>query len=173
MIHPLACALVCSALAIPASADVQDGAFQQDNDVRAGNRIDNIGGNELADRWPDLRDLPAPMGTQLNGAWQLAWDDQINGELTESGKTCTIDFQTVNQTITGTFQGPVMGTERNAVFTGEVFGGYPALLTFTQREPGYTCTYQIWWSPSESSTPLGAWHDTRGASGEFSLMKLQ
>lgn len=183
MIQQLACALMCSALALPAVQDVTQNVTSQDVTSQDAQQRSTIRGSL---RGIDLRDSqsePIIMGPMshlidetpvpdFNGSWQLAWDDTLDGSFVDINKACSVDFKVVNGTITGTFLGSVLGTERDAIFTGEVFGGYPALLTFTQREPGYSCTYQVFWSPSES-VPVGTWHDTRGASGEFTFLKQQ
>mgnify|MGYP007059383906 CR=1 FL=1 len=188
MICNLACrvmlpsVLVLSALALPASPAVQPTPANLAQDPPGSLRaIDLVDSQVVPDSTQDEFGVDAIRGGMLgpslsfdfSGDWQLSWDDSIDGQFVDVKKSCTVKFQVVDGAIAGKFEGPVQGTERNAIFTGEVLGSYPALLNFTQREPGYTCTYQILWAPSDSSPPTGTWHDTRGASGEFTLLKQQ
>ena len=67
--------------------------------------------------------------------------------------------------MTGRFHGPVLGVERECVFTGELAAG-GGLLLLQQREPGYVCSYQLGraglgWS--------GTWRDSRGRAGTAAL----
>ena len=116
---------------------------------------------------------PAP---SLFGKWQLEWDDQVGEQLIGDIKTCTIDFQCIDAEITGNFDGPVAGRERNALLRGHIFSQPTGnLVQFQQHEPGYVCSYQIYWSNTndDRSQVVGVWHDTQGRSGNFKLMKFQ
>ena len=109
----------------------------------------------------------------LSGAWRIDWDDSIDGKLSDSPKKCFVKLDTRGRKLTGEFKGRVVGQKRNARFTGEVFGTNIPLIQLTQREKGYTCVYQIYWAPGPNKVPRGVWHDSRGASGEFSMRKFQ
>lgn len=110
----------------------------------------------------------------LTGAWRIDWDDQIDGKLANTGKRCFVKLVMKGQKLSGEFKGRVVGQQRDAKFTGEVFSnGRAPLIQLVQREKGYSCSYQIYWEPGPNKVPRGVWHDTRGASGEFSLLKFQ
>jgi hypothetical protein len=110
------------------------------------------------------------------GQWQLTWDDQIGQELTGDTKTCDIMFRVVDGTVDGRFVGPVANSERDEIIDGRLHNSASGrLLTFAQREAGYVCSYQIFWSNSaeDLSKVVGVWHDTKGRSGNFTLRKYQ
>ena len=109
----------------------------------------------------------------LSGAWRIDWDDSIDGKLSAKPKKCFVKLTANGRKLTGEFKGRVVGQKRDARFTGEVFGTNNPLIQLTQREKGYTCVYQIYWSPGPNRIPRGVWHDSRGASGEFSMLKFQ
>ena len=109
----------------------------------------------------------------LSGLWSLSWDDAIDGKLGEAAKSCDVRLRIIDQELIGYFDGPVLGKQREAVFLGTVYEGDAPLIMFVQREPGYTCSYHIYWKPGEEGPPVGTWHDSRGGSGEFSLLKYQ
>lgn len=94
--------------------------------------------------------------------WHLTWDDSCDEVLDRADKTCKVALRMTAGDITGTFDGPVLGERRNARFTGEELGG-GALLTLAQREPDYTCVYQL--SRRDDGTLVGTWRDTLGRSG--------
>lgn len=100
-------------------------------------------------------------------AWTLRWDDSLAEGLDAGGKACRVALDTIDGVVTGQFDGPVLGTLRHAVFTGELVGG-GALLLLQQREPGYVCSYQL-----SSSGPgwSGTWRDSRGGCGTVSLSR--
>lgn len=171
MIQQLACVAVLSALALSPAQERTTGNI----DVQ--DIPDAIRSGLFADSQPpadwNTGEEPFELALDYSGAWQLSWDDQIDGTYDDVGKACSLELKVVNGVISGKFLGPVEGTERNAIITGEVHGEYPALLTFIQREPGYSCSYQLWWAPSEKTPPTGTWIDSRGASGEFTLLRQQ
>ncbi len=109
----------------------------------------------------------------LSGAWRIEWDDTVDGKLSDKPKRCFVKLASKGRKLTGEFKGRVVGQKRDAKFSGEVFGGNAPLVQLIQREKGYTCVYQIYWSPGPNKIPRGVWHDTRGASGEFSMLKFQ
>jgi hypothetical protein len=121
----------------------------------------------------------APPGSDqvfsLNGSWQLSWDDEVGSELTGEIKTCELRLRAVDGHLSGNFVGLVAGTERDAIITGtltELPGG--GVLHLEQRESGYLCSYQIGWPAGGHLTQaVGVWHDTKGRSGNFSVLKQQ
>ena len=118
-------------------------------------------------------DVPA---FDVSGQWQLSWDDEIAGELTGELKQCDVMFRSIDGKLGGQFVGPVAGRERDAIIQGEVHEtGSGQLLIFTQREAGYLCSYQVFWSNTsvDRSAEVGVWHDSEGRSGNFNLMKYQ
>ena len=107
----------------------------------------------------------------LSGTWQLSWDDDVDSKMANHDKNCSIEFSDVDGELTGRFIGLVAGTERDAVITGRFLGtGNQRILSFRQIEPGYVCSYQ---AIDQGGEIRGVWHDTRGASGDFSLLKYQ
>ncbi|QDU56242.1 hypothetical protein [Aeoliella mucimassa] len=123
----------------------------------------------------DVVTVPVATEYTLDGGWQLSWDDQVGQELSGEVKTCEIRLRHVGSKVTGRFSGRVAGTMRNAILEGELIhqsGGYVFLLQ--QHEPDYVCTYQICWTESQGITDkVGVWTDTKGRSGNFSVLKLQ
>ena len=119
--------------------------------------------------------VPPAAEYSLAGSWQLNWDDQVGQELTGEVKTCEIKLQHVGDKVTGTFVGRVAGTERNAILEGELIhqsGGYVFVLK--QHEPDYVCIYQICWTEGRGVTDtVGVWCDTKGRTGNFSVLKSQ
>lgn len=99
------------------------------------------------------------------GVWTLSWDDTVDGTLDEAEKRCEVALDSIDAAVTGRFHGPVLGVERECVFTGELAAG-GGLLLLQQREPGYVCSYQLGraglgWS--------GTWRDSRGRAGTAAL----
>lgn len=105
----------------------------------------------------------------LSGDWLLSWDDSVDLTLDDGGgKACRLALQEVHGAVVGRFDGPVLGRERLAIFTGEVLPVGPApVVLLVQREEDYTCTYQL---TRESPTRLcGTWRDSRGEGGTVFL----
>lgn len=101
-------------------------------------------------------------------AWSLEWDDSLDGELEAVGKRCRLHLDVIDGTVTGRFEGPVMGSVRTATFTGELIGaGAGNLLLLQQREPGYVCSYQL--SRTDAERWHGTWRDSRGGTGTVML----
>ena len=104
--------------------------------------------------------------TTLGGSvWILSWDDTVDGILDGAEKRCQVTLDSIDAAVTGRFHGPVLGVERECVFTGELAAG-GGLLILQQREPGYVCSYQLGraglgWS--------GTWRDNRGRAGTAAL----
>ena len=104
--------------------------------------------------------------TTLGGSvWILSWDDTVDATLDGAGKRCEVALDSIDAAVTGRFHGPVLGVERECVFTGELAAG-GGLLILQQREPGYVCSYQLGraglgWS--------GTWRDNRGRAGTAAL----
>lgn len=112
-------------------------------------------------------------GFDISGIWQLEWDDAIDGKLDADLKKCNIEFSMTDSRFEGHFMGAVAGTFRDAKITGKVIDQKVPLLQFVQREADYSCAYQIYWNPGPDRLPRGVWHDSNGASGEFTLLKNQ
>ncbi len=119
--------------------------------------------------------VPPAAEYSLAGSWQLSWDDQVGQELTGEVKTCEINLQHIGNKVAGRFGGRVAGTLRNAILEGELIhqsGGYVFVLK--QHEPDYVCTYQICWTEGRGVTDtVGVWCDTKGRTGNFSVLKCQ
>ena len=112
---------------------------------------------------PDLATLP------FESRWTLTWDDVVDDSASGPEKVCTVQLEAAEGVLAGRFVGPVAGTVRQAVITGSLLPPAPeSLLTLRQCEPGYTCLYQARRLPN--GTFLGVWHDTRGGSGDFTLV---
>ena len=109
----------------------------------------------------------------ISGIWQLEWDDAIDGKLDASLKKCNIEFSMTGTNFDGHFIGPVAGTVRDAKINGKIIERNTPLIQFVQREADYSCAYQIFWNPGPNRLPRGVWHDSNGASGEFTLLKTQ
>ena len=109
----------------------------------------------------------------FSGIWQLEWDDSIDGKLDASLKKCNIEFSMAGSSLDGHFIGPVAGTVRDAKITGKIIARNTPLIQFVQREADYSCAYQIFWNPGPNQLPRGVWHDSNGASGEFTLLRTQ
>lgn len=123
------------------------------------------------------QDTPRPLGQEklagggascilapgdLGGsAWTLTWDDSVDATLDSQEKRCEVVLDSIDGAVTGRFQGPVLGTERDCVFTGELADG-GSLLILQQREPGYLCSYQLGATAGGWS---GTWRDSRGRAG--------
>ncbi|MEM6798435.1 MAG: hypothetical protein AAF589_02885 [Planctomycetota bacterium] len=124
-------------------------------------------------RWlADSATLPQAQVETVTGRWQLQWDDDVGQELVDDVKTCELSLKAIDNVVTGEFVGPVAGSERQAILEGHIHGDDAgSLFTFTQREAGYVCSYQIFWSNADldRSEVVGVWHDTRGRSGNFTL----
>ena len=99
--------------------------------------------------------------------WTLTWDDSLDDTIEDVGKRCSLTLEAVDSVVTGRFDGPVLGTQRRATFTGELSEG-GTLLLLQQREPGYVCSYQL---TSAGAGWLGTWRDSRGASGTAKLAR--
>ena len=100
----------------------------------------------------------------------MSWDDRIDGRLEEGLHECTCLLTHANGKISGTFIGPVGGTEREAVLTGEFFAR-GALATLQQHEDGYVCAYQL--QASGEGVHFGTWRDTKGRRGEVKLVRVE
>ena len=104
--------------------------------------------------------------TTLGGSvWILSWDDTVDGILDGAEKRCQVTLDSIDAAVTGRFHGPVLGVERECVFTGELAAS-GGLLILQQREPGYVCSYHLGraglgWS--------GTWRDSRGRAGTAAL----
>lgn len=149
-------------LAVVLSALIGGGQIQglQDSSLRLQDFVDSMPVH-----------TPVLSQRDLTGEWQLAWDDTVNAELDNEDKICTVKFREFDRSISGEFIGPVAGTERNAIIIGRISGGgTKRILSLEQRESGYVCSYQAIDSGGEIR---GVWHDTRGGSGDFRLLKHQ
>lgn len=127
---------------------------------------------DVDDRSPSVAPAPGPEIQGLAGPWTLTWDDSIDDGLDSAEKSCRILLEEFPGALVGRFDGLVLGGERDAVFTGEVFrGGSRTLVTLAQREADYLCTYQL---RAEGAGQLraegagvlrGTWLDSRGGGG--------
>lgn len=108
----------------------------------------------------------------MNGQYRLTWDDKVDGRVEPNDKLARIKIHVVGEEVFGEFVGPIAGQNRKATIVGRVEGGADPtnLFTFRQREPGYTCSYQM---TLGTGSFVGVWHDTKGRSGDFLLMKYQ
>lgn len=107
--------------------------------------------------------------------WSLQWDDTVDGALTEDPKACNVALTGIDDRWTGTFDGPVLGSERTALFTGErSTTGRVSVWWLEQREPGYVCRYQLLPTVTDGAeeTWAGTWHDSEGRSGDVVLERL-
>ena len=104
------------------------------------------------------------------GAWELAWDDVVDGALPDDPKATGLRLDVARDRVRGAFDGPVFGEERDAHFTGQVIhaDGSPVVL-LQQHEPGYRCVYQLQRQPDGELR--GVWHDTRARSGDVVLRR--
>ena len=110
-------------------------------------------------------------GNPIDGEYRLQWDDAIDGQIDSVDKVCLVRIQVRGQRVTGEFIGPVAGENRKAKIEGRVEGSRgTSLFTFRQVERGYTCGYQM---TLGTGSFLGVWHDTKGRSGDFILLKYQ
>lgn len=116
-------------------------------------RVDEAGGESL---------LPT------RGEWEILWDDVVDNSLNIRPKKARVSLSVVSLKLNGHFIGDVYGTIRRAIFTGEIvpFGDTPLVLV-QQREPGYTCVYQLQRMPT--GILRGVWHDTRARSGDVAF----
>ena len=112
-----------------------------------------------------------PQRRELDGKWQLAWDDVVDDRLDGEDKVCAIELREIGGVITGQFIGDVAGRPRDGFLSGRLEGTGPSrLLTFQQREEGYVCSYQAFDAGGEIR---GVWHDTQNRSGTFRLLRFQ
>lgn len=115
----------------------------------------------------------APFGhrqVSFGGQWHGVWDDSTDLALDDTSKTCTIELEVIGGQVVGRFVGPVLNQTRTAIFTGEVIAdGRTPLVTLAQREPGYTCTYQL--SLVSNGELQGTWRDVNGAAGTIVLRR--
>lgn len=102
--------------------------------------------------------------------YRMTWDDRIDGRLGGELHECYCLLGQANGKISGTFVGPVGGTEREAVLTGETFAG-GALATIQQHEDGYVCAYQL--QSASEEVQVGTWRDTKGRQGEVRLVRVE
>lgn len=86
-------------------------------------------------------------------------------------KSCTVSIKVLDGDVVGSF-GLIAGQDRKASLVGRVEAGeqHLGVLNFRQREPGYTCSYQIGLG---TGSFIGAWHDTKRRSGDFMLLRTQ
>jgi len=151
----LSTAIAFAALALAAVAPSQDARFTTEMGAQVPAQIE---GRQISIGAPtDPAHVP----------WVLSWDDSLDSTLDRVGKNCRVTLDTIDSVVVGRFDGPVMGGERRATFTGELVQG-GALLLLQQREPGYVCSYQL-----SSSGPgwVGTWRDSRGRSGTAKLAR--
>lgn len=109
----------------------------------------------------------------LTGSWQLAWDDEMDGELGMDGTKWDVRFEKSDDQFTGRVERNEDEGVRNSEWKAEAFGDSTPLLSLVQKHRDYTRVYQIYWAPSKDGAPLGVWHDTHGDSGNFTLLKYQ
>lgn len=113
-------------------------------------------------------DAPA----SLTGDWTLTWDDTTDLELTSRDKACRVELTDLHGTLVGRFDGPVLGRERSAVFTGETLPGTQTpLVTLVQREQDYSCAYLL--TRESDERLVGTWRDSRGGGGTVELTRAR
>lgn len=103
--------------------------------------------------------------------WEILWDDVVDDSLNVRPKKARILISVVSLKLNGHFIGDVYGTTRRAIFTGEVVPSEETpLVLIQQREPGYTCVYQLQRMPT--GILRGVWHDTRARSGDVAFRQV-
>jgi hypothetical protein len=101
--------------------------------------------------------------------WDLVWDDKVDDSLDMQSKSCRLHL-TLNGKVSGRFDGPVLGTPRNARFVGTIIhSDKTSLLLLRQIEKNYTCVYEM--QALKDGNYFGVWHDTLGRKGDVELQR--
>jgi len=119
----------------------------------------------------NLSGSPVSVAAEVRKVWKLTWDDKVDDAMARGARECRVALEFEKEAVTGGFDGPVLGVERKAFFTGRVAGaGRTALLLLEQREGDYTCAFQM--QAAGDGCYFGVWHDTRGGKGDAELREL-
>ncbi|HEX9794188.1 MAG TPA: carboxypeptidase-like regulatory domain-containing protein [Planctomycetota bacterium] len=112
---------------------------------------------------------PAPVLPD-GGGWTLIWDDVVDGKLDDKAKSTPLRLEFGGLRVAGTFDGPVFGAVRDAVFTGERIPSESGeILLLRQDEPDFLCVFQM--QGDGTQRWKGVWHSSHRSAGDVVLAR--